>query len=199
FGPAVYNYAASAHGGEHGDAHADEGHGEEAAEGEAAPADEAHGDDHGGEAVASLEHLEGREWVLHAYHDVPTWVKLSPFIAMLLGFLTAYQFYIRAPETPRRLAESNPGLYQFLLNKWYFDEVYDFVFVRGAKGLGRLLWKKGDGATIDGGINGLAMGIIPFLTRLAGKAQSGYVFHYAFAMFVGLAALLTWVAIGGAF
>ncbi|MEM9640350.1 MAG: NADH-quinone oxidoreductase subunit L [Pseudomonadota bacterium] len=206
FGPAVYNYAASAHGDAHGDGHGDAGHEAAATTGEA-PGDEAHGEDghgedghgedHSDEATASLEHLEGREWVLHAYHDVPTWVKLAPFIAMVLGFLTAYQFYIRAPDMPRRLAEANPGAYQFLLNKWYFDELYDFVFVRGAKALGRLLWKRGDGATIDGGINGLALGIIPFLTRLAGKAQSGYMFHYAFAMFIGLAVLLTWFVIRG--
>ena len=70
--------------------------------------------------------------------------------------------------------------------------------MRPAKWLGTFLWKKGDGATIDGGINGLSMGIIPMLTRLAGKAQSGYLFHYAFAMFVGLAFILTFVLVGGA-
>ncbi|NNU81845.1 NADH-quinone oxidoreductase subunit L [Halovulum dunhuangense] len=136
--------------------------------------------------------------VLHDYHYVPTWVKLSPFAAMLAGFGMAYLFYVARTDLPGRLAAANPGLYQFLLNKWYFDELYDFVFVRPAKFLGRFLWKKGDGATIDGGINGLAMGIVPFFTRLAGRAQSGYVFHYAFAMFLGLAALLTWVLLGGA-
>ncbi len=135
--------------------------------------------------------------VLKDYHYVPKWVKLSPFIAMLLGLLTAYYFYVLRPDTPRRLAESNPGLYQFLLNKWYIDELYDFLFVKPAMMLGRFLWKKGDGATIDGGINGLTMGIIPFITRLAGRAQSGYVFHYAFAMFIGLAAIITWVVVGG--
>ncbi len=185
FGPSVYIAGLEAHGEAKAEDHegADDGsHGAEAAD--------AHGDEaahHGDSGV-----------VLHDYHYVPTWVKLSPFVAMLLGFVTAWYFYIRAPDTPRRLAEANPGLYQFLLNKWYFDELYDFVFVRGAKALGRFLWKKGDGATIDGGINGLALGIIPFLTRMAGKAQSGYVFHYAFAMFLGLAALLTWMLIGGA-
>ncbi|MHA3980284.1 NADH-quinone oxidoreductase subunit L [Halovulum sp. GXIMD14794] len=216
FGDAVYNYAAhgeghgEAHGEEHAeaadhgatdeahaeDAAAEDSHGEETAVAQAEAEGEAHGDDSHGEATeaaADLSHLEGREWILHAYHDVPSWVKLSPFIAMLLGLGTAYLFYIARPELPGRLAASNPGLYQFLLNKWYFDEVYDFLFVRPARGLGRLLWKKGDGATIDGSINGLAMGIIPFFTRLAGRVQSGYVFHYAFAMFIGLAALLTWI------
>ncbi|WP_112323243.1 NADH-quinone oxidoreductase subunit L [Oceanibium sediminis] len=194
FGSSVFNYAAQA---EHG---ADEGHGDAAAV-EAAPAETTTAEtaDAHGEAAdtADLAHLEGRPWVLHEYHYVPTWVKLAPFIAMLLGLGTAWLFYIRDTSLPRRLAEANPGLYQFLLNKWYFDEVYDVVFVRGAKALGRFLWKKGDGATIDGGINGLALGIIPFFTRIAGKVQSGYVFHYAFAMFVGLALLLTWALLGG--
>ena len=131
--------------------------------------------------------------VLHDYHEVPKWVKAAPFVAMLLGLGTAWLFYIRQPDLPGRLARANPGLHQFLLNKWYFDEVYDFLFVRSARGLGRFLWKKGDGATIDGGINGLAMGIIPFFVRAAGRMQSGYVFHYAFAIFLGVAVLLTWV------
>ncbi|MGL5011362.1 MAG: NADH-quinone oxidoreductase subunit L, partial [Paracoccaceae bacterium] len=88
--------------------------------------------------------------------------------------------------------------YQFLLNKWYFDELYDAVFVRPAKWLGGFLWKRGDGDVIDGSINGVAMGIIPFFTRLAGRAQSGYIFHYAFAMFLGIGALITWMTLGGA-
>ena len=69
------------------------------------------------------------------------------------------------------------------------------IFVRPAMAIGRFLWKKGDGATIDGGINGVAMGIVPFVTRLAGRAQSGYLFHYAFAMVIGLVALLAWISI----
>ncbi|TDA94306.1 hypothetical protein, partial [Halomonas marinisediminis] len=80
---------------------------------------------------------------------------------------------------------------------WYFDEIYDAVFVKPSKAIGRFLWTKGDGATIDGGINGLAMGIIPFFTRLAGRAQSGYLFHYAFAMVLGITILVTWMMIGG--
>jgi len=111
---------------------------------------------------------------------------------------TAYMFYIRNPQTPARLAAALPGLYRFLLNKWYFDEIYDVLFVRSTKWLGRFLWKKGDGGVIDGGINGLALGIIPFFTRIAGRAQSGYVFHYAFAMIAGLVAIITWFAIRGA-
>ncbi|MCR9110421.1 NADH-quinone oxidoreductase subunit L [uncultured Marivita sp.] len=135
--------------------------------------------------------------ILHEAHYVPTWVKLSPFIAMLLGLGTAYWFYIVNPKLPKRLAESQRPLYLFLLNKWYFDEIYDFLFVQPAKGLGRLLWKRGDGNVIDGSINGVAMGFIPMLTRLAGKAQSGYIFTYAFFMVIGIAALVTWMTLSG--
>ena len=118
-------------------------------------------------------------------------------IAMLLGLATAYLFYIKRTDLPRRLAEANPGLYQFLLNKWYFDEVYDFLFVRPAKALGAFLWKRGDGNVIDGSINGVAMGIVPFFTRLAGRAQSGYIFTYAFAMVIGIAVFVTWMSFTG--
>ena len=135
--------------------------------------------------------------VLHDAHYVPTWVRLSPFIAMLLGFLTAFQFYIRRPDLPGKLAENQAILHQFLLNKWYVDEVYDFLFVNPAKWLGRFLWKKGDGATIDGFLNGVAMSIVPFFTRLAGRAQSGYIFTYAFAMVLGILVFVTWMTLSG--
>ena len=135
--------------------------------------------------------------VLHDAHEVANWVKVSPFIAMVLGFLVSYYFYIVNPAFPKALAVRNPGLYQFLLNKWYFDEVYDFLFVNPAKRLGHFLWKKLDGSVIDGTINGIAMGFIPFLTRAASKAQSGYLFHYAFAMILGVVGLITWFAIFG--
>ena len=135
--------------------------------------------------------------VIHSAHESGTMVKLSPFIAMLLGFLLAYQFYIRRPDLPGKLATQQRPLYLFLLNKWYFDEVYDVVFVRSAKWIGRFLWTRGDGSVIDGSINGIAMGIVPFFTRLAAKAQSGYVFTYAFAMVLGIAALLTWMTMMG--
>ncbi len=135
--------------------------------------------------------------VLDDAHAVPTWVKLSPFIAMLAGLGMAVWFYILNPSLPGRLAESQRPLYLFLKNKWYFDELYDVVFVQSAKGLGRLLWKRGDGNVIDGSLNGVAMGIIPFFTRLAGRAQSGYIFTYAFAMVIGIAVLVTWMTMTG--
>ncbi|MBV1868253.1 MAG: NADH-quinone oxidoreductase subunit L [Marinosulfonomonas sp.] len=130
-------------------------------------------------------------------HHAPNWVKVSPFIAMLIGFFTAWMFYIRRPDLPGRLAASQRPLYNFLLNKWYFDELYDWVFIRPAKWLGNFLWKRGDGNVIDGTLNGIALGIVPFLTRLAGRAQSGYLFHYAFAMVIGIAVLITWMTLSG--
>ncbi len=130
--------------------------------------------------------------VIELAHEVPKWVKFSPFIAMLLGSATAWLFYVARPGLPAALARRNHGLYRFLLNKWYFDELYNVLFVKPAFKLGRFLWKTGDGKVIDGGLNGLALGIIPWLTRRAGRWQSGYVFTYALAMILGVGALITW-------
>ncbi|TNC50724.1 NADH-quinone oxidoreductase subunit L [Rubellimicrobium rubrum] len=140
--------------------------------------------------AASTERLE-------AAHASPIWVKLSPFLAMLIGTSLAYVMYIRRPELPARIAATNQLLYNFLLNKWYFDEIYDAVFVRPAGWLGRFLWKRGDGTVIDGAIDGVAMGVVPTFTRAVNKVQSGYVFHYAFAMVIGIALILTWFTITG--
>ena len=104
--------------------------------------------------------------------------------------------YVRWPEIPGKLAAANPALYKFLLNKWYFDELYDFLFVRSAKALGRFLWKKGDVATIDAyGPNGVASAV-GGLTQKVVRLQSGYLYHYAFAMLIGIAALVTWMMLG---
>jgi NADH-quinone oxidoreductase subunit L len=149
-----------------------------------------------GTAPQGAIYMAPQNHVMDDAHHAPVWVKVSPFVAMVLGLLVAYWFYIVNPARPRQLAEAQRPLYLFLLNKWYFDELYNFVFVRPAFWLGSFLWKKGDGKTIDGGINGLAMGIIPFFTRLAGRAQSGYIFTYAFAMVIGAAILITWMTIG---
>lgn len=134
--------------------------------------------------------------LVNEYHHVPLWVKWSPFAAMALGFVTAWYMYIRSPETPKALAEQHRGLYQFLLNKWYFDELYDFLFVRPAMWLGRTLWKKGDGAVIDGlGPNGIAARVVDVTDRVV-RLQTGYLYHYAFAMLLGIAALVTWMMLG---
>jgi NADH-quinone oxidoreductase subunit L len=188
----VDTYAEGGHGGEEAAHGATDTHGEAAAEG-------GHGSDHHyvftsppGEGAI---HAAPDNDILNEAHYVPTWVKWSPFFAMIIGFLTAYWFYILNPSLPGRLAAAQRPLYLFLLNKWYFDEIYDFLFVKPARWLGRTLWKGGDGSIIDGGINGLALGIIPFFTRLAGRAQSGYIFTYAFAMVLGIVILVTWVTL----
>ena len=148
-----------------------------------------------GVAPKGAIYLGADNQVLHHAHEAPNWVKVSPFVAMVLGFLLAFQFYIRRPELPGKLAAQQRPLYLFLLNKWYFDELYNVIFVKPAFWLGNLLWKKGDGVVIDGALNGVALGIIPFFTKLAGRWQSGYVFTYAFAMVLGIAALLTWMTL----
>ena len=131
--------------------------------------------------------------ILHEIHELPLWVELAPFIAMLIGLALAWQFYIRRPEMPKNLAEHNRGLYAFLLNKWYFDELYDFLFVRPAKRLGRFLWKTGDGTIIDGlGPDGISARVVDVTNRVV-KLQTGYLYHYAFAMLIGVAALVTWM------
>lgn len=179
------------------DGHADEGH-----------ASYDHGDDHAAKDDHSSEHaghvaptgaifMAPDNHVLHDAHYAPKWVKVSPFVAMLIGFVMAMWFYIWNPEMPKRWADAQRPLYLFLLNKWYFDEIYDAIFVRPARALGRFLWKRGDENTIDGTINGVAMGIIPFFTRLAGRAQSGYIFTYALAMVLGIVVLITWMTFSG--
>ena len=104
---------------------------------------------------------------------------------MAIGFLVACQFYIRRPDIPKSLAAQHDVLYRFLLNKWYFDEIYDFLFVRPALWLGRLLWKGGDGAVIDGlGPDGVSARVLD-VTRNVVRLQTGYLYHYAFAMLIG--------------
>jgi NADH-quinone oxidoreductase subunit L len=99
--------------------------------------------------------------------------------------------YIRDPAMPGRLAAANPGLYQFLLNKWYFDELYNAVFIRPAVWIGRQLWKKGDGKVIDGlGPDGVAATTIKAAKRVA-ALQTGYVYHYAFAILIGVVVFVT--------
>ena len=135
--------------------------------------------------------------IMHAIHDAPRWVSLSPFVMLVLGFVLAFWMYIRRPDVPHRLAESQPILYRFLLNKWYFDEVYDRIFVRPAKNFGLFLWKEGDGRIIDGlGPNGISARVID-VTRGVVRLQTGYVYHYAFVMLVGVAGLITWYLVSG--
>jgi NADH-quinone oxidoreductase subunit L len=136
--------------------------------------------------------------ILHDMHSVPKWVHFAPFIAMIVGFALAYYYYIAKPERPAQIAAAHPSLYQFLLNKWYFDELYDLIFVNPAKKLGSFFWKTGDGKVIDGfGPDGIAAGVLLVTGRVT-KLQSGLIYHYAFTMLIGVAALISWYMFGGA-
>ncbi len=135
--------------------------------------------------------------ILHAMHDVPGWVKLSPFIAMVLGFAIAFWAYVWSPSVPAEFARRHQGLYKFLLNKWYFDELYDAIFVRPTMRLGRFLWTFGDGRIIDGlGPNAIAARVVDVTNRVV-RLQTGYLYHYAFAMLIGVAAFVTWSMFSG--
>ena len=131
-------------------------------------------------------------------HHVAFWVKALPMAVGVLGIAGAYLFYVLRPEWPAIVAARARPVYLFLLNKWYFDELYDVLFVRPAKYLGRNLWKQGDGAVIDGiGPDGLAA-VTLSVARRAVRLQSGYIYHYAFAMLLGLAAIVTWYLVARA-
>ena len=130
--------------------------------------------------------------VLEDMHHVPLYVAILPTAMMLIGFFVAWHFYLRRPDVPVELARQHDWLYRFLLNKWYFDELYDLIFVRPTLRLGRLLWKGGDGWLIDGfGPDGISAWVLD-VTRNVVRLQTGYLYHYAFAMLIGAAAFITW-------
>ena len=134
--------------------------------------------------------------IIEEMHHIPEWIGFMPTAMMILGFVIAWLFYIRRPYLPVELARQHQMLYQFLLNKWYFDELYDLIFVRPAKWIGRFLWKKGDGFVIDGfGPDGISARVLD-VTRNVVKLQTGYLYHYAFAMLIGVAGLITWFMFG---
>jgi NADH-quinone oxidoreductase subunit L len=129
---------------------------------------------------------------IEAMHAVPLWVKLSATMAMLLGFAIAWYAYIRNTRFPAAFVGQFEMLYRFLLNKWYFDEIYDVLFIRPSLWLGRFLWKKGDEGTIDRfGPDGAAAAIVAG-TRLTARVQTGYLYTYALVMLLGVAAAMTW-------
>jgi len=135
--------------------------------------------------------------ILEEMERAPALVSLSPTLFMLAGLGIAYYMYIVDRTAPERLANAFPALYRFLLNKWYFDELYDFLFVRPAFAIGRAFWKGGDGAIIDGfGPDGVSARVLD-VARSAVRLQTGYVYHYAFAMLLGAAALTTWYLFSG--
>ena len=132
-----------------------------------------------------------------AAYEAPLWVMLAPTLAMAGGLAVAWYFYMTNPLVPFGLAKRFRGAYLFLLNGWYFDALYDALFVRPAKRLGRFLWKTGDGTVIDGiGPDGVAARVIDITNRVV-KLQSGYIYHYAFAMLLGVAALITYFLFAG--
>jgi len=137
-------------------------------------------------SVAFDEHLA------HAMHAVPMWVKLTATVAMLLGLLIAWNNYIRHPDAAGAFVRQFPGIHAFVLNKWYFDELYDVIFVQPAMWLGRLLWKRGDEDTIDRfGPHGAAYAV-GVGNRVTAALQSGYLYSYAFVMLLGLIGAASW-------
>ncbi|NQV48296.1 MAG: NADH-quinone oxidoreductase subunit L [Rhodospirillaceae bacterium] len=128
---------------------------------------------------------------LEAAHGAPFWVKYLPLAVGLAGIGMAYVFYMWKPQLPGWLAGQIRPVYQFVYNKWYFDELYDWLFVKPAFYIGRNLWKTGDGAIIDGvGPDGIAAATINIARRVAGM-QTGYLYHYAFAMLGGVIILIS--------
>ncbi|MBV9566505.1 MAG: NADH-quinone oxidoreductase subunit L [Hyphomicrobiales bacterium] len=138
------------------------------------------------------------EALVKKVEEVPFLVEHAALIMMVIGSGLAYWFYVANPSLPARLAAANPILYRFLLNKWYFDEIYDFLIVRPTLALARFLWKDGDGRLIDGfGPDGVSARVID-VARGAVRLQSGYLYHYAFAMLIGVAGFITYFIIVGA-
>jgi NADH-quinone oxidoreductase subunit L len=130
--------------------------------------------------------------LMHHMHEVPLLVKLSATIVMLLGLAIAWWAYIKDTSIPARFTAQFQGLYQFLFNKWYWDELYDLIFVRPSIWLGRIFWKGGDQGTIDRfGPNGAAA-VTVMGSRLAARLQTGYLYSYALVMLLGLAGIATW-------
>src|SRR5467141_638690 len=134
--------------------------------------------------------------IIEEMHHIPQSIAFLPTVMMAVGFVVSWLFYLRRPYMPVQLAREHQMLYQFLLNKWYFDELYDLIFVRPAKRIGRFLWKVGDGYIIDGfGPDGVSARVLD-VTRNVVRLQTGYLYHYAFAMLIGVAGLITWFMFG---
>lgn len=135
--------------------------------------------------------------IVEAIHHVPGWVPWAPTAAMAVGLGLSWYCYIYRPDVPAKLAERHVLAYKFLLNKWYFDEAYDLLLVNPAKRLGHFLWKRGDGWLIDGfGPDGVSARILDITSRVV-KLQTGYLYHYAFAMLIGVSLLITYFMFSG--
>ncbi len=133
--------------------------------------------------------------LMHEMHEVPLWVKLASTVAMLIGLLTAILMYLVNNSLPAKVAGALSPLYTFFLNKWYFDELYNHIFVKPSMALGRFFWKVGDEGTINRfGPDGAAV-LVTSGTRVAMKLQSGFLYSYALVMLLGLVAALTWLMV----
>jgi NADH-quinone oxidoreductase subunit L len=153
------------------------------------------GAEHGGEFWRGS--LAFREDLMHAMHEVPAWVVWTPSVAFALGLFGAWLAYLKAPELPGRVAAAMPAAYAFLTHKWYFDELYDALFVRPAFAIGHLLWVRGDQQIIDRfGPDGAAAAVAAG-ARVARRFQSGFVYSYALVMLIGLAAAVAWFVPSG--
>ena len=126
-------------------------------------------------------------------HYVPLWVKYLPIFLAILGILCAYLFYVLNPNLPKILSKKFSPIYNLFFNKWYFDELYDYLFVKSFIKFGNFFWKKGDEGTIDRfGPNGISK-LVKNISSKSIIIQSGYIYHYAFAMLIGLVVLITWL------
>jgi NADH-quinone oxidoreductase subunit L len=133
------------------------------------------------------------EELIHHMHDVPLWVKWAPFGVMITGLAVAWYAYIKNPGLPAKFAGAIKPIYTFVYNKWYFDELYDRIFVRPAFWIGDKFWKLGDIGVIDRfGPNGSAWAVL-IGSRVAGKLQTGYLYSYALVMLLGLTGAISWV------
>jgi NADH-quinone oxidoreductase subunit L len=148
-----------------------------------------------GQAFWANSTLYFNEHLMHAMHEVPLWVKLSSTVAMLIGLITAYLMYQWSDNAPQRVATTFAPIYRFFLNKWYFDELYNLLFVRPAFWFGRVFWKQGDVGIIDRfGPNGSAA-VVSFGSKLAVRMQSGYLYTYALVMLLGLVVAVSWMMV----
>jgi NADH-quinone oxidoreductase subunit L len=148
-----------------------------------------------GKAFWANSTLYFNEHLMHAMHEVPMWVKLSSTVAMLTGLTIAWLMYIRSETAPATVARNFAPLYKFFYNKWYFDELYHWLFIKPAFWFGRLFWKQGDVGIIDRfGPNGSAA-VVAFSSRMAVRMQSGYVYTYALVMLLGLVGLMSWMMV----
>ena len=137
-------------------------------------------------------YLSENNHVIESIHYVPKWVKYSPLVMMVIGLFTAIIFYILYPKIPKFLSSRFNLLYKFLLNKWYFDEIYEFIFVKNISRIGNILSNFGDKRIIDGlGPDGISLRVMDIAKQMS-RIQTGYIYHYAFAMLIGLMLFITY-------